>query len=439
MTVYDLPATALRWTPKPALIEMLRAERAYQQETLCLIASRSIIHPAVLSATRSIFANVTTEGYPGRRYHSGCRNSDAVEEEATASARNLFGAAFANVQCHSASVANLAVITAILEPGDTLLSMELASGGHLTHGNYPSVTGRYFRPVHYGLDASGRIDLGEVERLARQHKPKIIVSGASAYSREIDFAGFRRIADQQNCLLLADISHTAGLVAAGLYPSPVPHAHITTLCTHKQLFGPKGGLIMSGPDADMPFPGGKGTLAEFIDRAVFPHFQGSPDMGAIAGKAYALNWAASSEFRDLMMRVRVLANLLAETLADDFSVVSGGTDSHLVLVDLRPDRVTGQQAEIALEDAGILTNRNRVPGDTAPARVTSGLRLGTNIAAFRGLSAGDFQRCCALTAEVLKRLASTPLEAAALAARIRVEIREIMSAYPLRHPLELPC
>ncbi|MBN6042089.1 serine hydroxymethyltransferase [Amycolatopsis sp. 195334CR] len=409
------------------LVETIRAEHEYQRETLCLIAARSIVHPRVAAATQSVFANITTEGYPGDRYHSGSAGADVVERMAVDSACAVFGAAYANVQSHAASTANLTVLTALLAPGDVVLSMDLASGGHLTHVSRPSVTGRFFRGVYYGVRADGRIDLAEVDELAARHRPKMIICGGSGYTRGIDFAGFRRIADRHGCVLVADISHTAGLVAAGLYPSPVPHVHVTTLCTHKQLYGPKGGLILSGPDALVPPPGRTEPLAKILDRAVFPYFQGSPDFGAIAGKACVLDWVRTAEFHRLMRRVRELADLLARRLERGFDLVSGGTDSHMVLVDLRSRGITGRDAERALEAAGILANRNRVPGDTTPARVAAGLRVGTNIAAYRGMTTADFDRCCTGIVDVLENPAAVP--------GVRAEIAEVMSRYPLEGAL----
>jgi glycine hydroxymethyltransferase len=418
----------------------MEAEHAYQQETLCLVASRSILHPYPASGVLSAFTNVTTEGYPGHRYHAGSRNSDTIEDIAKSKACALFGAQHANVQSHSASTANLAVLTALSAPGDTILSMDLKSGGHLTHGNSPSMTGRYFHAVHYGLGSDGRIDLDEVEQLARQYRPAVIVCGSSSYPQEIDFAGFRRIADQSGSVLLADISHNAGLVIAGLYPSPVPHAHITTLCTHKQLFGPKGGLILSGPDAHLPVPGRAQSLAKLIDRAVFPHFQGSPDMGAIAGKACTFDWASTATFRAIMSGIKHLAALLSARLALEFDLVSGGTSSHMVLVDLRRHGLTGKDAETVLEAAGILTNRNRVPGETVPASVTSGLRMGTNVAAYRGMQDADFQECCDMIAALIIRAAErgdAPGDDRMITG-VRQRIATIMKGYPLSGPGSIP-
>lgn len=407
----------------PDLADTIQAEYAYQRDTLCLIAARSIVDPRVTAATQSVFANITTEGYPGDRYHSGSGGADVLERHATELACKAFGASYANVQSHAASTANLAVMTALLAPGDVVLSMDLASGGHLTHASRPSVTGRYFKGVYYGVQADGRIDLDEVDRLAAHHRPKLIICGGSSYTRAIDFAGFRRVADRYGSVLMADISHTAGLVAAGLYPSPVPHVHVTTLCTHKQLYGPKGGLILCGPDALSPPPGHTETLAKILDRAVFPYFQGSPDFGAIAGKACVLDWVMTPAFLDVMLRVRELADLLASRLEVDFDVVSGGTDSHMVLLDLRSRGITGRDAERALEAAGILTNRNRVPGDTTPSRITAGLRLGTNIAAYRGMSTADFDHCCDNIVRVLTEPEAAP--------QVRAAIAELMAGYPL--------
>lgn len=417
----------------PEIQRAIADEHAYQQDTLCLVASRSITRPAAVSAVASAFGNITTEGYPGRRYHAGSRNADVIEQAARELACQVFGAQFANVQPHSASTANLAVLTALLAPGDTILSMELKCGGHLTHGSSGSVTGRYFKTVHYGLDADGRIDMAEAERLTSEYRPAVIVCGSSSYPRAIDFERFRSIADQTGSILLADISHTAGLVVAGLYPNPVPHAHVVTLCTHKQLFGPKGGLILSGPDAHVPAPGRAESLARLIDRAVFPYFQGSPDMAAIAGKAVALDLAATTGFRTVMARVADLARILAGTLNKCFELVSAGTDSHLVLVDLRNRGITGKMAEVVLEAGGILANRNLVPGDTAAVNVTSGLRLGTNVAAYRGLSDDAFGECCDLLAGLLEDAADTAAPGAPTpaVARVRAHIAEIMAAYPI--------
>nr|BFE70688.1 hypothetical protein GCM10020092_039890 [Actinoplanes digitatis] len=274
-------------------------------------------------------------GLPGRRYHAGCEVIDGIEQLAIDRAKAAFGARYANVQPHSATTANYAVLSSLLEPGDTLLGMELESGGHLTHGSPAAYAGRYFTAIGYGLDDAGLIDYDEVAALAREHRPKMIVCGATAYPRLIDFARFRRIADSVGAYLLADISHTAGLVITGKHPSPIDHAHLTTTCTHKQLYGPRGGLILSGRDADSPAPRGKGTLAQFVQRTIFPYFQGAPVLNAIAAKARALDIAAGPEFDDTVGRIVATARSMADTLAElGHDVVSGGTDNHIVLVDL---------------------------------------------------------------------------------------------------------
>ena len=413
--------------------EAIADEDAHQERTLCLVASSGVTWPAAAEATSSAFANITTEGYPGRRYHAGSHNADVIERTAIDNACRVFGAQYANVQSHSASTANLAVLTALLAPGETVLSMDLKCGGHLTHGSSGSLTGRYFRAVHYGVDDHGRIDMAEAEQLAKEYRPAVIVCGSSSYPRVIDFARFRHIADENQSTLLADISHPAGLVAAGLYPNPVPYAHVVTLCTHKQLFGPKGGLILSGPDAHAAAPRHKESLARLIDRAIFPYFQGSPDMGAIAGKAVALELAATAEFRAVMARVKELASLLARVLQGGLDLVSGGTDSHMVVIDLRRLGLTGAAAEELLEAGGILANRNLVPGDKTAANVASGLRLGTNVPGYRGLSDGAFGECCGLLAQLIDVAAnaSTRSVLEATAARTRARIAEIMALYPL--------
>lgn len=386
----------------PELHGALLAEQRRQAETLSLVASCSVVDPSVLVSQASVAVNVTAEGYPGRRYHAGCAAVDEVERIAVERAKAVFGARYANVQPHSATNANYTVLSALLRPRDTILGMALDSGGHLTHGSPAAYAGQYFRAVGYGLTPAGLIDYGEVFALAEEHRPAVIICGATAYPRVIDFARFRRIADKVGAYLLADISHTAGLVATGRHPNPIDHAHITTCCTHKQLFGPRGGLIMSGRDADAPAPRGTGTLVSFLQRSVFPFSQGAPALNVIAAKARALAIAATPGFRAGTDRIVVAAQAMASRLAGlGYHVVSGGTDNHIVLLDLSPRGMTGLVAEEALEACRIVVNKNRVPGDTTPALVTSGVRLGTNSMAWRGMGATEARECADLLDLVL--------------------------------------
>ncbi|NUT49959.1 MAG: serine hydroxymethyltransferase, partial [Saccharothrix sp.] len=358
----------------PELHDVLAREVRRQATTLSLVASSSVVDPSVLAAQASSAVNVTAEGYPGRRYHAGCEVVDDIERLAVDRALGLFGARYANVQSHSATTANYAVLSALLRPGDVLLGMNLSDGGHLTHGSPAAYAGQYYTAVGYGLDHAGRIDYDQVAELARRHRPKVVVCGATAYSRPVDFARFRRIADEVGAYLLADISHIAGLVVTGLHASPVDHAHVTTACTHKQLYGPRGGVILSGRDHDSPAPRGTGTLAQFLQRAIFPFYQGAPALNVIAAKARAFAAARTPEFAATARRILRFASALADELAArGHVIVSGGTENHTVLVDLRDLGVTGLVAELALEECGIVVNKNRVPGDTTPPLVGAGM------------------------------------------------------------------
>jgi glycine hydroxymethyltransferase len=374
----------------PDLHRLLVAERDRQSRSLILVASSSIVHPSVLACEASVAVNVTAEGYPGRRFHAGCGVIDQIEQLAIDRARQTFGARYANVQPHCASTANEIVMFGILQPGDTILGMALEHGGHLTHGAPVSVSGRCFKAVQYGLDDRGFLDYDQVRTLAQEHRPKLIICGATAYPRMIDFARFRQIADECGALLLADITHTAGLVAAGLHPSPIDHAHFTTMCTHKQLYGPRGGLILMGADADTEAPGGGHSLAERMQRSVFPLIQGAPAPHVIAAKARALARVMTPEFRCLAANIVANARALAALFVDKaYGVVSSGTDSHIVLLDVRSRGLTGAIAEGVLEQCDVIVNRNKVPGDVRPPRVTSGIRLGTNTVSARGMSAAE--------------------------------------------------
>src|ERR1041385_7534717 len=340
-----------------------------QQEQIELIASENIVSRAVLEAQGSVLTNKYAEGYPGRRYYGGCGYVDVAERLAIDRAKRLFGCAFANVQPHAGAQANQAVMLALLSPGDTILGLSLAAGGHLTHGAPPNLSGKWFHAVTYGVRAEdGRIDFDEVERQAERHRPRLIIAGGSAYPRIIDFARFRAIADRVGASLMVDMAHFAGLVAGGAHPSPIPHAHVVTTTTHKTLRGPRGGMILSDD----------GDIARRIDSAVFPGLQGGPLMHVIAAKAVALGEALRPEFAAYARAVIANAQTLAATLAEaGLAIVSGGTDTHLLLVDLRPLGLTGRDAEQALERAGITCNKNGIPFDPQKPTVTSGIRLGS--------------------------------------------------------------
>ncbi|MGW0537946.1 serine hydroxymethyltransferase [Streptomyces sp. NPDC003032] len=420
----------------PELAGLLDAEIRHQDSTLAMIASASVADPSVLAAGGAALSNVTAEGYPGARYHPGAARFDEVELLAIERAKDLFGAQYANVQPHSCSSANLAVLTALIPPGGTLLGLDLDAGGHLTHGSRASVTGRHFNAVHYGLDRSGRIDFAQVAELAQEHRPKVLIAGASAYPRTVDFDRFRLIADSVGAYLLADISHIAGLVVTGEHPSPIDAAHITTTSTYKQLGGPRGGLILSGKDHRTPGPDGRTPLFRLMQRAVFPQSQGTPSPATIAAKARAFSLAAGPEFKGTArLIVSNAAALAAELSALGYRVLTGGTDNHMVLLDIIDRGLTGVVAERALEQCAILANRNRIPGDTKPPLVTSGLRLGSNILAQRGMGPEQMRECARLMHTVLT--ATTPLSDTeyvidpARAASIREDVAELCARYPL--------
>jgi glycine hydroxymethyltransferase len=397
----QLGAEVLR-VEDPELHELLTAEYMRQQRTLVLVASSSVVDPSVLASEASVAVNVTAEGYPGRRFHAGCMIVDDIEQLAIERAKTAFRARYANVQPHSASAANQIIMFGLLEAGDSILGMHLEHGGHLTHGAPVSVSGRYFRAVQYGLDSRGFIDYEQVRSLALEHRPRLIVCGATSYPRAIDFRRFRAIADEVGAWLLADITHTAGLVAAGIHESPIDLAHFTTLCTHKQLYGPRGGLILIGRDADQAAPGGAQTLAELVQRAVFPLMQGAPAPHVIAAKARALSRIKTPAFRHLAQSIVANAQALAGAfVAKGYEVVSGGTDSHIVLLDVGARELTGAIAEGALEQSDVIVNRNKVPGDGRAARITSGIRLGTNTVAARGMGVEEMNAIGVLVDRVL--------------------------------------
>jgi glycine hydroxymethyltransferase len=382
----------------PEVAEAVAAELTRQQSTLEMIASENFAPVGVLEAQGSVLTNKYAEGYPGRRYYGGCEHVDVIEQLAIDRAKALFGAEHANVQPHSGAQANAAAMFAVLNPGDTILGLDLAHGGHLTHGMRINFSGKLYNVVAYHVNKdTGLVDLAEIERLANEHKPKLIIAGWSAYPRQLDFAEFRRIADSVDAKLMVDMAHFAGLVAAGLHPSPVPYADIVTTTTHKTLGGPRGGIILCRQE-----------LAKKINSAVFPGQQGGPLEHVIAAKAVALKIAASEEFRERQQRVLEGARILAERLSrqdsadDGVRVLTGGTDVHLVLVDLVNSTLDGQQAEDRLHSVGITVNSNAVPNDPRPPMVTSGLRIGTPALATRGFKAEDFAEVADIIAEALR-------------------------------------
>ncbi|AXI79538.1 serine hydroxymethyltransferase [Peterkaempfera bronchialis] len=394
MTVLNQSLHAL----DPEVAAAVDAELHRQQTTLEMIASENFAPVAVMEAQGSVLTNKYAEGYPGRRYYGGCEHVDVVEQIAIDRIKELFGAEAANVQPHSGAQANAAAMFALLQPGDTILGLDLAHGGHLTHGMRINFSGKLYNVVAYHVDEkTSRVDMDEVERLAKEHRPKLIVAGWSAYPRQLDFAAFRRIADEVGAYLMVDMAHFAGLVAAGLHPSPVPYADVVTTTTHKTLGGPRGGVILS-----------KAALAKKINSAVFPGQQGGPLEHVIAAKAVSFKVAASEEFKERQQRTLDGAKILAERLTQadtaeaGVAVLSGGTDVHLVLVDLRNSELDGQQAEDRLHEVGITVNRNAVPFDPRPPMVTSGLRIGTPALATRGFGAEDFREVAEVIAEALK-------------------------------------
>ncbi|MDX6430693.1 MAG: glycine hydroxymethyltransferase [Streptosporangiaceae bacterium] len=393
----------------PEVAAAIADELHRQQSTLEMIASENFAPVSVLEAQGSVMTNKYAEGYPGRRYYGGCEYVDVTEQLAIDRAKELFGADHANVQPHSGAQANIAVYFALLEPGDTILGLDLAHGGHLTHGMKINYSGKMFNVAAYHVGDDGRVDMDEVSRLAHEHRPKMIVAGWSAYPRQLDFAAFRRVADETGALLMVDMAHFAGLVAAGLHPSPVPHADIVTSTTHKTLCGPRGGLILCREE-----------FAKKINSAVFPGTQGGPLEHVIAAKAVALKIAASEEFAERQQRTIDGARILASRLSQEDSakagvkVLTGGTDVHLVLVDLADSELTGRDAEDRLHDIGITVNRNAVPNDPRPPMVTSGLRIGTPALATRGFQEAAFTE----VADIIALALQPSFDSAALSARV---------------------
>ena len=407
----------------PQIAAAIRGEVGREQRQIELIASENFASPAVLEAQGSVLTNKYAEGYPGRRYYGGCAFVDVVEQLAIDRAKRLFGCAFANVQPHSGASANLAVFLALLRPGDTVLGLSLAAGGHLSHGAPPNVSGKWFEAIGYGVRRQDqRIDFDELRALAEQHRPKLIIAGGSAYPRVLDFARFRAVADAAGAYLMVDIAHIAGLVAAGAHPSPFPHAHVVTSTTHKTLRGPRGGLIL----AEDP------ELGRKLNSALFPGLQGGPLMHVIAAKAVAFEEALRPDFKVYGRKVVENARALAEAMiAGGLDLVAGGTDTHLVLVDLRPKGLTGKAAEASLERAGITCNMNGIPFDPEKPTVTSGIRLGSPAATTRGFGIAEFQETGRLIVEVLDGLAVNPDDNRAVEVSVRARVEALCARFPV--------
>ena len=407
----------------PEIFAAIEDEIARQQDEIEMIASENIVSPAVLQAQASVLTNKYAEGYPGKRYYGGCEHVDVVETLAIERAKRLFGCAFANVQPHSGSQANQAVLNALFRPGDVLMGMSLAAGGHLTHGAPPNQSGKWFTSVQYGVRRQdARIDFDEVESLARQHKPKLIIAGGSAYPRQIDHQKFRQIADSVGALLMVDMAHYAGLVAAGLHPSPFPHAHVATTTTHKTLRGPRGGMVLTNDE----------DIAKKVNSAIFPGIQGGPLMHVIAAKAVAFKEALQPSFRDYAANVIANARLLAETLSGrGLDIVSGGTDTHLLLVDLRPKKLTGKAAEASLGNGYVTCNKNGIPFDPEKPTVTSGVRLGSPAGTTRGFGRGEFREIGRIIADVLDGLARHPDDNSAAESKARSEVLALCRRFPI--------
>ena len=400
----------------PEIAQAIQDELGRQRSHLELIASENLVSKAVMAAMGSVLTNKYAEGYPGKRYYGGCEYVDVVETLAQERAKKLFGCEYVNVQPHSGAQANMAVFFAMLKPGDTVMGMNLAHGGHLTHGSPVNMSGAYFHVVPYGVMDEGIIDYEAVRRIAHECKPKLIVAGASAYAREIDFKKFREIADEVGAYLMVDMAHIAGLVAAGLHMSPIPYAHVTTTTTHKTLRGPRGGMILSSNEMQEKFN---------FNKAVFPGIQGGPLMHVIAAKAVCFKEALEPSFKTYMAQTKTNAAKLAkELIARGFDIVSGGTDNHLMLVDLRPVGVTGKAAEKLLDAANITCNKNSIPNDPEKPFVTSGIRLGAQAVTSRGLGEADME----VIAEAI-RLVIT--QDAANTEKARAMVKELTDKYPL--------
>lgn len=408
----------------PTISSSLAGELGRQRDEIELIASENIVSRAVLQAQGSVLTNKYAEGYPGRRYYGGCHFADEVEEVAIQRAKTLFGCSYANVQPNSGSQANQAVFMALMKPGDTFMGLDLAAGGHLTHGAKPNMSGKWFNVVSYGVRRDDcTIDMEQLEKLAAEHKPKVIVAGGSAYSRFWDFAAFRRIADAVGAYLFVDMAHFAGLVAGGVHPSPFPHAHVVTSTTHKTLRGPRGGLILTNDE----------DIAKKINSAIFPGLQGGPLMHVIAAKAVSFGEALQPSFRQYAADVVANARALAATLSGaGYPIVTGGTDNHLMLVDVRPKNLNGKLAEAALGRANITCNKNGIPFDPEKPTITSGIRLGSPAATSRGFGVGEFKEVGKLIAAVLDANSRAPDQGAPeVEAKARGRVAELVASFPI--------
>ncbi|MDX1922186.1 MAG: serine hydroxymethyltransferase [Alphaproteobacteria bacterium] len=410
-------------TSDPELFEALRGELKRQQDQIELIASENIVSRAVLEAQGSVLTNKYAEGYPGKRYYNGCEYVDIAEKLAIDRACKLFGCTYANVQPNSGSQANQAVFMAVMKPGDTFMGLDLAAGGHLTHGASVNQSGKWFNVVSYGVKRDTHlIDYDQMEKLAHEHKPKLIIAGGSAYPRTIDFARFRKVADAVGAVFMVDMAHYAGLIAGGVYPSPFPHAHVATTTTHKTLRGPRGGMILSNDP----------ELGKKFNSAIFPGIQGGPLMHVIAAKAVAFGEALQPSFKTYAQNVLDNARVLADTLVSHgFGVVSGGTDSHIVLVDLTSKNITGKDATTALENAGMTSNKNGIPFDTKPPTVTSGVRLGSPAATTRGFTKAEFKQIANWIAETVATLAQNPDGNNLVEAKVKAEVKALCDRFPI--------
>ena len=408
----------------PEIFDAIGLELGRQRNQIELIASENIVSKAVLEAQGSVLTNKYAEGYPGRRYYGGCEFVDIAEELAISRAKQLFNCAYVNVQPNSGSQANQGALMALIKPGDTILGMSLAAGGHLTHGAAPNQSGKWFNAVQYGVRKQDHlVDLDEVESLAKEHKPKVIIAGGSAYPRQIDFVAFRQIADSVGAYLMVDMAHFAGLVAGGVHPSPLPYADVVTTTTHKTLRGPRGGMILSNNE----------DLGKKFNSAIFPGLQGGPLMHVIAGKAVAFGEALRPGFKSYAQQIVDNARALAATLVEHgLDIVSGGTDTHLMLVDLRPKKLTGNIAEASLERAFITCNKNGIPFDPEKPMVTSGVRLGTPAGTTRGFGVAEFQQVGELISQVLDGLAANGADGnEAIEGAVRKEVQELCGRFPI--------
>ena len=424
MTTKDAFFTETLATRDPEIAKAIDAELGRQRKEIELIASENIVSAAVMEAQGSVMTNKYAEGYPGRRYYGGCQHVDVAENLAIERAKQLFGCEFANVQPNSGSQANQGVFQALLQPGDTILGMNLASGGHLTHGAAPNQSGKWFNAVQYGVrESDNLLDYDQVEALAKEHQPKMIIAGGSAIPRVIDFARMREIADMVGAYLHVDMAHFAGLVAAGEHPSPFPHAHVATTTTHKTLRGPRGGMILTNDEA----------IAKKVNSAIFPGIQGGPLMHVIAAKAVAFGEALRPDFKDYIKQVKSNANALADQLIKGgLDIVTGGTDTHVMLVDLRPKGVTGNIVDAALGRAHITCNKNGIPFDDEKPTITSGIRLGSPAGTTRGFMEAEFRQIADFIVEVVDGLAANGEEGnAEVEASVRAKVKALCDRFPL--------